>query len=69
MEFEFLTTSAPFWAGFTAFCANEIALFALDKLSAVTLRNFWLATVGSLFVGGAVYGKEKLAEIKRDREK
>jgi hypothetical protein len=60
---------APFWAGFTAFCANEVALFALDKLNALTFQNFWVATLGSLFVGGAVYGKEKVAEIKRDREK
>lgn len=59
---------APFWAGFTAFCANEVALFALDKLDALTIQHVWAATLGSFFVGAAVYGKEKLREVKGDKD-
>ena len=55
---------APFWSAFTAFCANEVTLFALDKLNALNVKHFWLATIGSIFVAGAVYGRAKLAEIQ-----
>jgi hypothetical protein len=51
---------APFWSGFTAFCANEVALLALDKLDVLTVERAWLATLGGLFVAGAVYGRAKL---------
>jgi hypothetical protein len=60
-----LQPGAPFWAGFTAFCANEVAQFALDKLGVLTIERFWVATLGSLFVAGAVYGREKVAETNR----
>jgi hypothetical protein len=58
----------PFWSGFTAFCANEAALFALDKLDVITTKNFWLSLISSSFVGGVVYGREKVAELKEDRD-
>ena len=56
----------PFWSGLTAVCANMVALFGVDKLpitqTDVAVDNWWVALLVSLFVGGAVYGREKLAE-------
>jgi hypothetical protein len=57
---------APFWGGFTAFCSNEIALLTLSKTGALTIENGWLAPISGLFVAGAVYGRAKLAEAKRN---
>jgi hypothetical protein len=59
---------APFWGGFTAFCANEATLFALDKLDVLTLERAWLSFVSSFFVGGIVYGRAKVDEIRTQIE-
>jgi hypothetical protein len=55
----------PFWSGFTAACANEVALFALDKLDVLTFERFWSSLVSSLLVFGVVYGRAKIAEIRK----
>jgi hypothetical protein len=56
----------PFWSAFTAFAANMVALFGVDKLHLaepdIAVSNWWVATLLSLFVAGAVYGKEKIVE-------
>ena len=56
-----------FWSGLTAFCANMVALFGVDKFRVteadIMVNDWWIAILLSLFVGGAVYGREKLAEI------
>jgi hypothetical protein len=57
----------PAWSGFTAFCANEVTLFAADKLGVLTLQHLWTSTVTSLFVGGVVYGRAKVDELRHER--
>jgi hypothetical protein len=59
----------PFWGAFTAFCGNEAAMFALDKLNLLTFQNFWLSLISSTFVAGVVYGRAKLEELKIARDK
>jgi hypothetical protein len=54
----------PFWSGVTAFFANEVALFTLDKLDLITTKNIWLSLVSSVCVFGVVYGRAKVAEIR-----
>lgn len=60
----------PFWAGFTAFAANMVALFGVDKLTIfsadIAVANWWAAVLVSLFVGAAVYGKEKVSEHRNE---
>jgi hypothetical protein len=55
----------PFWSGFTAFFTNEAALFTLDKLDLLDIQRFWLATVASLCIGAVVYGRAKVAELRK----
>ena len=64
-----INPGAPFWSGFTAFCANEATLFALDKLDVITTRNFWLSLISSTFVGGVVYGRAKVAELQEQKRR
>lgn len=58
----------PFWSAFVAFCSNMTALFAVDQIdlaaatAPISVNNWGAATLVSLFVAGAVYGKEKLTE-------
>jgi hypothetical protein len=59
-----INPGTPFWSGFTAFCANEIALLGLDKFDVISIERFWIATLSSFFVGGVVYGRAKVDEIK-----
>ena len=61
---------APFWSGFTAFCANAVALLGLDKAGAIDFNYTWIGSLASsLFVAGAVYGRAKLDEISNRKEK
>ena len=64
-----MSPGRPFWAGFTAGTANMVTLFAMDKASFtandISINNWWVALIASLFVGAAVYGREKLADAKR----
>ena len=53
----------PFWIGFTAFCANMIAILGLNRLSVTEVdlsANWGGAIVASLFVAAVVYGKAKI---------
>lgn len=59
---------APFWQGFTAFCANEAAVFAADKLQVLSIQRYWLTALGSLFVGGVVYGRAKVDELRGSKQ-
>ena len=65
-------TIAPgraFWSAFTAFAASVGTLIGVDQLhfSAVDISvgNWWSAVLSSLFVGGIVYGREKVAELRK----
>jgi hypothetical protein len=55
----------PFWSGFTAFCANMIAILGLNDFSITEVdlsANWGGAIVASLFVAAVVYGKAKIDE-------
>lgn len=60
---------APFWNGFTAFAGNLAGLFALDKLDVLSIETLWAAAIGSLLIGGAVYGRAKVAEFRESGER
>jgi hypothetical protein len=60
----------PFWTGFTAFCANMIAILGLNQFSitAVDLNANWGgAVVASLFVSAVVYGKAKIDSMNHKK--
>jgi hypothetical protein len=63
----------PFWAAFTAFASNMVALFSADKLRLtaidVQVGNWWGAVLISGLVACAVYGKEKVSEMRADSPK
>jgi hypothetical protein len=63
----------PFWSGFTAFFSNMLGLFAVDQVDVLhqpmVINNWWIATVLSLIVGGAVYGREKVADYRKKNGK
>lgn len=53
----------PFWTGFTAFCANMVAILGLNQFAITSVdlsANWGGAVVSSLFVAAVVYGKTKI---------
>lgn len=45
------------------------ALFGVDQLTItegdIAVHNWWVALVVSAFVGAAVYGKEKISDLRK----
>ena len=54
-----------FWAGSSAFFGNIVGLKLLELITGNDFVQIVAALVISAFVAGAVYSKERLAEVRR----
>ena len=56
------------WAGVAALFGNVVALEVVDLLSDSHYLRFGGAVIASLFVGAAVYARERLTDAKAERQ-
>lgn len=59
--------AVPLWAGVSAFFGNAVALKVADALNGGDAVKFAGILVTSIFVGLAVYAKQRLDEARKER--